>query len=103
MVKLSILAMILMGCGSSAPEDTGTQAQEWFNTCEMDYTPIVSETDCRNAIHFTCKDGDSQWMVVEALGYNYIGTVCFQDQVHTYYYVCGVNDKNQAWVYCNNL
>jgi hypothetical protein len=103
MVKLSILAMVLMGCSSAPEDETGTQAQEWFNTCDFQYTPFVNDGECMNEIHFTCKDGNSQWMLVNALASNYIGTVCMQDSEHTYYYVCGVNDKNQAWVYCNNL
>jgi len=91
-----LLPLFLLGC---SVENVGHQEEEWFDYCKMEYTPILPE--CYNRIHLTCLDGADDIVVAPAEGSNYIGTVCYQELDKQWFYVCGVNDQNQAWVYCD--
>lgn len=89
---------LLLLCACSV-ETIRQQEQGWFDYCKMEYTPLLPE--CANRIHLTCLDGANDIVVAPAEGSNYIGTVCYQELDKQYVYVCGVNEKNQAWVYCD--
>lgn len=93
-----ILCLSLFGCSS---ENIGQQETGWKDLCKFQYTPIISDDRCDNIIHFTCLDGADEILIVPAEGADWIGTACYQELDKQYVYVCGVNDKNQAWVYCN--
>ncbi len=95
-----LIAISLLGC-ASAPEDTGSQDQDWFNQCHQENVfPITQDGQCANYVHFWCDDGNNQYLPVPALASNWIGTTCYQDETNNYVYVCLV-DHNQAVVRCN--
>ena len=98
-MKRLLLMFALVGC-SSGPEPIGETSQAWFNDCPIVYN--VPDTDtCTTLSWHHCKDGAQGFTQETALASNYIGTECRQEGDHVWFYVCGINDKNEAWVYCN--
>lgn len=92
-----LFPLLLLGC---SVENVGSQQNAWYDYCKMDYKPIVSDTECSNVIHLTCLDGADDTVVAPAEGYLWIGIICYQEKDKQWFYICGINDKNQAWVYC---
>lgn len=94
------LLLLCVGC-SSAPEPIGQTSQEWFNYCPVIQTTADTNICATYYLH-QCKDGAEGYTSQIALGVHFIGTPCYQDALRgTFYYTCGVNDKQEAWVYCD--
>lgn len=91
-----LFLLFLLGC---SVENVGQEDGAWKDYCKFEYIPVISK--CENIIRFTCLDGANDIVIAPALGSGWIGSVCYQELDKEYFYVCGVNDKNQAWVYCN--
>lgn len=100
-VKAVLLSLAMLAC-SSAQEPTATQTEHWFNTCNIQPQDHDLET-CSTFVHFTCKDGDSQFLWVPAEGATWLGTQCITTPEQTYVYVC-VYDSTTGWadVRCSN-
>lgn len=85
MVRL-LLLLTMLAC-SASPEPVESQTEHWFNTCSL--TPVENNIPaCSTLYHFTCKDGDSQYLWIPAEGSNWLGTTCYQDSTGSYVYVC---------------
>lgn len=97
-MKTILLACLMIGC--SSPEPVGETSQAWFNDCPVTYN-IPNTYTCTTLSWHVCKDGAKGFTQEKALAANYIGTECFQNGSQTYFYVCGINSENEAWVYCN--
>jgi len=96
----ALIIPFIFACGS---ENTGKQSEAWYNTCSEKVEPIVSDSSCGNIYTWKCKDGMVDVYYLPAEASNWIGSVCSSTDygANNYYFVCGLNDKNEAFVYCD--
>jgi hypothetical protein len=92
-----LIAAFMFGCSS---DNVGTTKQSDQGDCKT-IASMPDITTCTNLVLWKCKGGSEGIDHVPALASNYIGTECLREDTNTYYYVCGINDKNEVWVYCN--
>lgn len=92
-----IVLLCVIGCSS---EPVGNSSAGQTNDCYTTYQ-AVDTNYCATIYCYECKNGDKGCGTTPALGANYVGQWCLKEGGQTYYYVCGVNNQNEAWVYCN--
>lgn len=97
MLRSTCLLVLVVSCSS---EPVGHSSQPWNDACKIE-NQTVDTTYCQTLYYLKCPDGSSGLYTQSALAANYVGQWCLRENGQTYYYVCGINDHNEAWVYCD--